>query len=110
MYASLLQGDHIYTDAALAKMRLNWRTALVLAELELEIEALARGRAHRQQLKVGADDGLGFVQAGDQGKPSRKARLRHVCRAESLSCLSWLACIRHGHGTLGSQSEPPTLH
>lgn len=40
------------TDAALAKMRLNWRTALVLAELELEIEALAQGRQHRKQLKV----------------------------------------------------------
>jgi hypothetical protein len=33
-------------------MKLNWRTALVLAELELEIEALAQGRQHRQQLKV----------------------------------------------------------
>lgn len=41
------------TDAALAKMKLNWRTALVIAELELEIEALAQGRTHRQQLKVG---------------------------------------------------------
>ena len=34
-------------------MKLNWRTALVVAELEGEIEALARGRTHRQQLKVG---------------------------------------------------------
>ncbi len=41
------------TDAALAKMKLNWRTALILAELELEIEALAQGRQHRKQLKVG---------------------------------------------------------
>lgn len=49
------------TDAALAKMRLNWRTALVLAELELEIEALAQGRQHRQQLKVGL--GLGHASA-----------------------------------------------
>ncbi|EFN59339.1 hypothetical protein CHLNCDRAFT_56697 [Chlorella variabilis] len=47
----LYVGDHIYTDAALAKMKLNWRTALVIAELELEIEALAQGRTHRQQLK-----------------------------------------------------------
>ncbi|KAL4430736.1 hypothetical protein ABPG75_005992 [Micractinium tetrahymenae] len=47
----LYVGDHIYTDAALAKMKLNWRTALVLAELELEIEALAQGRQHRKQLK-----------------------------------------------------------
>lgn len=34
-------------------MKLNWRTALILAELELEIEALAQGRQHRKQLKVG---------------------------------------------------------
>ncbi|KAL4432385.1 hypothetical protein ABPG77_001684 [Micractinium sp. CCAP 211/92] len=47
----LYVGDHIYTDAALAKMKLNWRTALILAELELEIEALAQGRQHRKQLK-----------------------------------------------------------
>lgn len=47
----LYVGDHIYTDAALAKMKLNWRTALVVAELELEIEALAQGRQHRTQLK-----------------------------------------------------------
>jgi len=40
------------TDAALAKMKLNWRTALVIAELEAEIEALAQGRQHRKLLKV----------------------------------------------------------
>ena len=33
-------------------MKLNWRTALILEELELEIEAQAAGRQHRQQLKV----------------------------------------------------------
>ena len=30
-----------------------WRTALVVRELEQEIEALTRGRAHRSRLKVG---------------------------------------------------------
>lgn len=44
--------DTTDTDAALAKMKLNWRTALIVAELEDEIEALARGRAHRRQLKA----------------------------------------------------------
>lgn len=39
------------TDAALAKMRLNWRTALIIAELEQEIGALAQGRQHRKKLK-----------------------------------------------------------
>lgn len=29
-------GDHIYTDNALAKLRLRWRTCLVLRELEEE--------------------------------------------------------------------------
>ncbi|PRW58251.1 5 -nucleotidase domain-containing 4 isoform X1 isoform A [Chlorella sorokiniana] len=47
----LYVGDHIYTDAALAKMKLNWRTALIIAELEAEIEALAQGRQHRKLLK-----------------------------------------------------------
>ena len=58
------------TDAALAKMKLNWRTALILAELELEIEAQAQGRQHRQQLKVGgpllpAVPGAGAVRGRD---------------------------------------------
>ena len=44
-------GDHIYTDAALAKLEFKWRTCLVLRELEDEIQALATGRAHREELK-----------------------------------------------------------
>lgn len=44
-------GDHIYTDAALAKLEFKWRTCLILRELEDEIQALATGRSHRQQLK-----------------------------------------------------------
>ncbi|KAG2443763.1 hypothetical protein HXX76_002109 [Chlamydomonas incerta] len=47
----LYVGDHIYTDAALAKINFRWRTALVIRELELEIDALARGRPHRDALK-----------------------------------------------------------
>ena len=44
-------GDHIYTDAALAKLEFKWRTCLILRELEDEIQALAMGRVHRQKLK-----------------------------------------------------------
>jgi len=44
-------GDHIYTDNALAKLNMRWRTALIIRELEEEIEALARGREHRRRLK-----------------------------------------------------------
>lgn len=47
----LYVGDHIYTDAALAKINFRWRTALILRELEEEIDALARGRPHRAKLK-----------------------------------------------------------
>ncbi|EFJ49794.1 hypothetical protein VOLCADRAFT_80573 [Volvox carteri f. nagariensis] len=47
----LYVGDHIYTDAALAKINFRWRTALIIRELELEIDALARGRPHRDALK-----------------------------------------------------------
>jgi hypothetical protein len=43
--------DHIYTDAALAKLEFNWRTCLIVRELEAEVEALAAGRAHREKLK-----------------------------------------------------------
>jgi hypothetical protein len=28
-----------------------WRTALIIRELELEVDSLARGRPHREQLK-----------------------------------------------------------
>ena len=42
--------DHIYTDAALAKINFRWRTALIIRELEDEVVALAKGRRHRAQL------------------------------------------------------------
>lgn len=44
-------GDHIYTDAAVAKMNFKWRTCLILRELEEEISALAVGREHKVALK-----------------------------------------------------------
>ncbi|CAL8467153.1 g6689 [Coccomyxa elongata] len=47
----LYVGDHIYTDAALAKIHFRWRTCLIVRELEEEIEALASGREHRRKLK-----------------------------------------------------------
>ena len=47
----LYVGDHIYTDAALAKLSFRWRTCLIVRELELEVEAFASGRSHRQHLK-----------------------------------------------------------
>jgi len=47
----LYVGDHIYSDAALAKINLRWRTALIVRELEREVRALSLGRPHRAQLK-----------------------------------------------------------
>jgi len=47
----LYVGDHIYTDAALAKINFRWRTALVIRELEREVDSLALGRPHRDRLK-----------------------------------------------------------
>lgn len=47
----LYVGDHIYTDAALAKINFRWRTALIIRELEAEVVALAAGRPHRDTLK-----------------------------------------------------------
>eukprot|EP00775_Hariotina_reticulata_P009908 gene9907-10064_t len=47
----LYVGDHIYTDAALAKINFRWRTALVIRELEAEVVAMAAGRPHRAELK-----------------------------------------------------------
>eukprot|EP00873_Tetraselmis_striata_P025773 jgi/Tetstr1/446037/TSEL_033639.t1 len=47
----LYVGDHIYTDAALAKTNLSWRTALIIRELEEEVAALSVGRPHRAKMK-----------------------------------------------------------
>lgn len=47
----LYVGDHIYSDAALAKINLQWRTALVIRELEREVKALSLARPHRAKLK-----------------------------------------------------------
>lgn len=47
----LYVGDHIYTDAALAKLNFKWRTALIVRELEAEVDALQAGRPLRRRLK-----------------------------------------------------------
>lgn len=47
----LYVGDHIYTDAALAKINFRWRTALIVRELEDEVRALTMGRPHHDALK-----------------------------------------------------------
>jgi hypothetical protein len=49
--AILYVGDHIYTDAALAKLNFQWRTALILRELEDEIDAMVKGQSHRNHVK-----------------------------------------------------------
>ncbi|CAD7698278.1 unnamed protein product [Ostreobium quekettii] len=46
----LYVGDHIYTDAALAKINFKWRTALIVREMEKEIAAVITGQEHREQL------------------------------------------------------------
>ncbi len=35
----------------MAKLNFKWRTALIIRELELEVDSLARGRPHRERLK-----------------------------------------------------------
>ena len=104
-------GDHIYTDAALAKLQFSWRTCLILKELELEIEALAAGRAHRAYLKDLLDkkerigfsfnqirlqrqrllggSGSGYVsgEAGKTGRWGKRGRQRPVCPlSRACSC------------------------
>mmetsp|Transcript_28616 Transcript_28616/g.39535 ORF Transcript_28616/g.39535 Transcript_28616/m.39535 type:complete len:304 (+) Transcript_28616:293-1204(+) len=48
---TLYVGDHIYTDVGMSKVKLKWRTCLILQELEKEIQALAKGTPHRKELK-----------------------------------------------------------
>ena len=43
--------SHSHSHIALIHCLLRWRTALIIRELENEVEALARGRPHRKQLK-----------------------------------------------------------
>eukprot|EP00850_Spirogloea_muscicola_P022742 SM000309S11877 [mRNA] locus=s309:95302:110274:- [translate_table: standard] len=47
---TLYVGDHIYTDVSQSKVHLRWRTALILRELEKEVDALEKGREHREKL------------------------------------------------------------
>lgn len=48
----LYVGDHLYSDVQLAKKwESQWRTCLILRELEEEIDALAAGRQHHARLK-----------------------------------------------------------
>jgi hypothetical protein len=43
--------SHSHSHIAFIPHFLRWRTALIIRELENEVEALARGRSHRKQLK-----------------------------------------------------------
>ena len=46
----LYVGDHIYTDAGVAKMMFRWRTCLIIREIEEEICAVAKGREGRNKI------------------------------------------------------------
>eukprot|EP00210_Caulerpa_lentillifera_P003662 g3496.t1 len=46
----LYVGDHIYTDAGVAKVKFRWRTCLIIRELEKEITAIAKGREGRKKI------------------------------------------------------------
>lgn len=48
----LYVGDHIFTDISASKRQFSWRTALVLRELEPEIEALASFREKQARLET----------------------------------------------------------
>ena len=72
----LYVGDHIYTDAALAKLSFRWRTCLIVRELESEVEAFASGRSHRQYLKSLLDK---KERIGDAFNSMRLTRQRLLC-------------------------------
>lgn len=46
----LYVGDHIYTDAGVAKMMFRWRTCLIIRELEEEIRSIEAGKQDRQKI------------------------------------------------------------
>lgn len=71
-------GDHIYTDAALAKLEFKWRTCLIIRELEDEVEAFASGRKHRQYLKMVLDK---KERIGDAFNSIRLARQRLLAKS-----------------------------
>lgn len=100
----LYVGDHLYTDAALAKINFRWRTALVVRELEHEINALALGRPHRAKLKelMNKKELVGDVfnqlrlmrqrwqESGPEGAPARPFQRADVSR------------LQNGHGEAGN--------
>lgn len=48
----LYVGDHVYSDLLRGKKGANWRTMLVIPELESELETLAKGGSSMAELKV----------------------------------------------------------
>lgn len=48
--ALMYVGDHIYADTNVAKSLLQWRTCLIMRELEGEVRALAMNQARRREL------------------------------------------------------------
>ncbi len=48
----LYVGDHIYGDVTVSKSTLRWRTALILRELEAELECVESARLQQEQINV----------------------------------------------------------
>lgn len=53
-------GDHIYGDVVSIKKRCDWRTALVLGDLESEIEGIRKGRAIQLRVEELMEEKSGF--------------------------------------------------
>jgi len=98
----MYMGDHIYTDASLAKLNFRWRTCLILRELEEEITALALGRSHRVKLKelLNKKDVV-----GDLFNNLRLARQRMLVGVENALVIA----DDDQNGENGGDPSPPSL-
>ena len=123
----LYVGDHLFVDVNITKKVLRWRTALVVRELEEEIEAFQQ--FHEQQKKLTAlmkeknklEDRYsqmrvqvqrirkGYGRAEDQGNPKQLERQMVDLREELVALDKQIAPLAKAAGQLGNENWGPIM-
>ncbi|PEN07619.1 HAD family hydrolase [Longimonas halophila] len=123
----LYVGDHLFVDVNITKKVLRWRTALVVRELEKEIEAFQQFHEEQKELtslmkqKNALEDEYsqirlrvqrirkGYGQPEDQGNPKQLERQMVDLREELVELDKQIAPLARAAGQLGNENWGPIM-
>ncbi len=97
----LYVGDHIFSDVHVSKSIQRWRTALVLRELEAEVEAMERFQPEQNELRILMDEKAALEEQSAQ----LKVRLQRVDKGYGPADELGAEQLRQQLGTLRAALE-----